>query len=245
MTEASTRPFYDDFGWAYDLLISEPVEPWIDAASQILATCAPARASVLDAGCGTGRHAAALAALGHAVTLVDYSPELLARGRERLPFARSELADLRHLQLGERFDLVTSRGVANDFLTDEDRERLLQRLAEHLSPSGVLMLDVRDAKASAQRYRTPRFRRRVIPTTDGELEFTSIGRMEHELLRFHERHVLHSRAGTIVREHDVDMRPWSRTELKSRLLDAGLSSIEIREGVGRRTDDRLLCVAHG
>ena len=97
--------------------------------------------------------------------------------RERLPSARCELADLRHLQLDETFDLVTSRGVANDFLTDEDRGRLLQRLADHRADDGALMLDVRDAKATARRYGTPPTRRQVVVTPEGELKYTSTGRV--------------------------------------------------------------------
>ena len=39
----------------------------------------------LDAACGTGRHAAYLASLGHSVIGVDQSPEMLACAREKVP----------------------------------------------------------------------------------------------------------------------------------------------------------------
>jgi SAM-dependent methyltransferase len=42
----------------------------------------PAGGSVLDVGCGTGRHAIALAGRGHAVTGLDLSSEMLARARQ-------------------------------------------------------------------------------------------------------------------------------------------------------------------
>src|SRR4051794_19880109 len=39
--------------------------------------------SVLDVGCGTGRHAIRLAAQGAAVHAIDFSPEMLARARNK------------------------------------------------------------------------------------------------------------------------------------------------------------------
>lgn len=49
----------------------------------------------LDAACGTGRHTAYLAELGHKVTGLDASPEMLALARRRLPDVALHLADLR------------------------------------------------------------------------------------------------------------------------------------------------------
>lgn len=51
----------------------------------------------LDAACGTGRHAAHLAAAGHIVHGVDSSPRMLAAAREKVPaghFVEGELSDL-------------------------------------------------------------------------------------------------------------------------------------------------------
>ncbi|MDX6591826.1 MAG: hypothetical protein QOJ13_1022 [Gaiellales bacterium] len=51
----------------------------------------------LDAACGTGRHAAYLARLGHTVIGVDTSPEMLAVARQNLPdgrFREAEIADM-------------------------------------------------------------------------------------------------------------------------------------------------------
>jgi 2-polyprenyl-3-methyl-5-hydroxy-6-metoxy-1,4-benzoquinol methylase len=51
-------------------------------------------AVVLDAGCGNGRHAAALAARGHHVDLADASQRLLAQAASRNPSALAVHADL-------------------------------------------------------------------------------------------------------------------------------------------------------
>jgi ubiquinone/menaquinone biosynthesis C-methylase UbiE len=57
----------------------------------------PGRA--LDAACGTGRHARRLTELGHDVTGVDATPEMLAHAREAIPGGRFELGDLGELPL--------------------------------------------------------------------------------------------------------------------------------------------------
>jgi hypothetical protein len=46
-----------------------------------------------------------------------------------------------------------------------------------------------------------------------------------------------------VSEFLFEMRPWTRDEMQRRLSSAGYSRIELRDGVGRRSPDRLLVTA--
>ena len=55
--------------------------------------------AALDAACGTGRHAAYLSALGHQVTGIDATAEMLAKAKEGVPSAHFETADLREIPL--------------------------------------------------------------------------------------------------------------------------------------------------
>lgn len=55
----------------------------------------------VDAGCGTGRHAARLAARGWDVVGVDATPEMLAIAEAKAPSARFEQGDLRALPLDD------------------------------------------------------------------------------------------------------------------------------------------------
>lgn len=65
------------------------------------------RGVALDAACGTGRHAAYLASLGHKVIGVDISPDMLAKARAKIPTGEFHEADLRHLPLpDDHVDLV-------------------------------------------------------------------------------------------------------------------------------------------
>ena len=67
-----TRPFYARHAQAYDLLVTDPVEPWVQAVHERLVRAGRPATWILDAGCGTGRHAAALTALGHHVDLAEW-----------------------------------------------------------------------------------------------------------------------------------------------------------------------------
>lgn len=241
---SATRPFYGEFGWAYDLLVDDPVEPWVDAVEAALrANALPDRAQLLDAGAGTGRHAAELARRGHAVTLVDASPSLLDQARARLPSARIVHADLTTLRLDTEFDAIVCRGVLNDVLDDEPRAEILGRFAAHLVAGGIVVLDVRDLDATARRYRGGRSSRRIARTPLGELTYDAAGRMDGGLLRVSEHHELRDQSRLKVADHELAMRPWTREEVESRLRAAGFQDVEIVPGVGRETTDRLLCVA--
>jgi len=55
----------------------------------------------VDAACGTGRHAAYLASLGHTVIGADTSPEMLAVARTKLPGVELHEADLHELPVAD------------------------------------------------------------------------------------------------------------------------------------------------
>ena len=71
------------------------VHPWLD---EVLSG---APAVVLDAGCGTGRHAAHLALSGCTVIGVDASEAMLGRARQRVPEGRFEIGRLEALPLAD------------------------------------------------------------------------------------------------------------------------------------------------
>ncbi|HEX8084244.1 MAG TPA: class I SAM-dependent methyltransferase [Solirubrobacteraceae bacterium] len=237
----SGRPFYSEFGWAYDLLVADAVEPWVDAVEEALRAREIARpARVLDAGCGTGRHAAELAARGHDVVLLEPSAELLAQAHERLPDALAFHADL-FAPPPVDVDCATCRGVLNDVVEDAERDTALETLAAVLRPGGILVADVREREATAARYRPGRTLDRHVELRSGPLHFHSTGTWDDAagLVCLHERH----EAGGRVAESDFVMRPWTEDEVRGRLARAGFRDVAIGPGAGERRADRLLVVA--
>jgi SAM-dependent methyltransferase len=103
--QVSTVDGYRSWSVHYD----EPGNPLIEVEEpivrRILAALPPGKA--LDAACGTGRHARYLAELGHQVTGVDSSPDMLAHARVHLPDADLREGDLHELPLPDgELDLV-------------------------------------------------------------------------------------------------------------------------------------------
>ena len=99
---------------------------------------------VLDAGCGTGRLAAALHRRGHQVVGVDADPQLIEAAEVDNPGPAYLVADLAALALDERpFDLVVSAGNVMVFLAPGSEATVLQRLRDHTRPGGRIVVGFR------------------------------------------------------------------------------------------------------
>jgi SAM-dependent methyltransferase len=241
---SQARPFYADYAEAYDLLVTGPVEPWADAVHDRLLAGGWPSAHVLDAGCGTGRHAAALAAKGHHVDLADASERLLAQAAARNPSALALHADLCALIVSGAYQAVTCRGVLNDMTTDAERDAALSSLRGALSDGGVLMLDVREPEGSRRRADgVPRHRTADLGPR-GALELASTVTWEAGFLHVVEDYQLRTPSSPAEhRRFHFIMRPWSAQEIRERLTAAGFGRVDVGPGVGRTTGDRLFVVA--
>jgi len=96
-------------------------------------------ASVLDAGCGTGRVAVELARHGVEVVGVDVDPSMIAEARERSPDLEWVEADLASLDLHRRFDVVVLAGNVPLFCPPLARSDLVRACAAHVAPGGWLV----------------------------------------------------------------------------------------------------------
>jgi SAM-dependent methyltransferase len=105
------------------------------------------RATVLDIGAGTGRDAAALAAMGHLVVAVEPMEPFLAdaRAMHRSPGIRwisDSLPGLRALTSAGKFDFVLCHAVWQH-LSNAERAEAIARVAALLKPKGVFALGLR------------------------------------------------------------------------------------------------------
>jgi len=96
-------------------------------------------ATVLDAGCGTGRVAIELARHGIEVVGVDLDPSMLDEARRRAPSLGWQQADLTALALGRRFDVVVLAGNVPLFTPPGTEDALVTACAAHVAAGGVLV----------------------------------------------------------------------------------------------------------
>ncbi|MEO5953336.1 MAG: class I SAM-dependent methyltransferase [Chloroflexia bacterium] len=95
--------------------------------------------SVLDAGCGTGRVGIELARRGIDVVGADIDTRMLEAARQKAPNIEWHLSDLLTLSLDRHFDAIVLAGNVMIFLTPGTEGAVLQNMARHLAPNGVLI----------------------------------------------------------------------------------------------------------
>ncbi|RCL24175.1 SAM-dependent methyltransferase [Pseudomonas sp. AFG_SD02_1510_Pfu_092] len=128
---------YDRHATTWDILRTDHFidRKWIDR----FCTQLPARATVLDLGCGSGQPVARhLIEAGASVMGVDSSTHMLALCRERFPAQQWIHADMRSLALDRQFDAILAW---NSFfhLKPEDQRRMFPIFQRHAAPGALLM----------------------------------------------------------------------------------------------------------
>lgn len=110
----------------------------------------PGSQSILEFGCGTGRHAVEFSKLGYHVHGIDISPEMIRRAQAlfaSLPGAQleklsCEVGDVRCLRLPVRYDAVVSLfHVMSYQLTNRDISASIESACFNLKEDGVLIFD--------------------------------------------------------------------------------------------------------
>jgi SAM-dependent methyltransferase len=232
--------YYEIFAADYDWLFDD------DALASGLAIRHPATArllertppdsAVLDAACGTGSSAAALAHRGFQVRATDGSDAMVAMAAARfrrehldIPLARCLWADLPAV-VSDRFDLVLCLG--NSLVHAASREAMIEALTglrQMARPGGHVVVDSRNWEKLHAERRIVRVKDRVV-TRDGRrcvsLYCWEIpGRLEAETVA---RIVFLFEDGDRIEPHEyrVDFRPFTHAELRERLAEAGLREVD-------------------
>lgn len=113
--------------------------------------------SILDFGCGTGRHAIGLARLGATVVGVDYLESFISAARKEASSksvhnVTFELADCRSVSLTEMFDVgICLYDVVGSYADDQDNSQVLKNLVRHIKPGGCVLLSVMNMELTERR----------------------------------------------------------------------------------------------
>jgi SAM-dependent methyltransferase len=146
MTADWTQEYFDD---TYRRLFLDTVDPARTRyqVQQLLRLCTVLPgATVLDVGCGVGRHSIELARLGFRVTGVDLNADYIVVCRERTAQlglkAEFHAVDSRVMKLDVRADLTISLWSSFGYYGEVGDLQILQRIAEHTRRGGYVVVDV-------------------------------------------------------------------------------------------------------
>ena len=96
-------------------------------------------ATLLDAGCGTGRVAVEVARRGVEVVGVDLDASMLATARRLGPNVEWHEADLGTLSIGKTFEVIVMAGNVLLFTAAGTQPSVVANCARHLAPGGLLV----------------------------------------------------------------------------------------------------------
>jgi trans-aconitate methyltransferase len=212
----SERPLYTSFAWAYDLVAPSSAAPQPDEAARLFA----GRRTIVDAGCGTGRHSAFLAERGFDVVGIDSSAAMIEVARARTDAVQFVVADLFSWRPPSPVDGVLCHGVLNDLTNDEDRQRGLDSLFAMLRPGGLLVFSVREIEKTRARYG----RQPVVTRSEGGVFFRSEARFVGDVVVVDET----LSSADARADYRFEMKPWSLSEVDARAAAAGFTRVDRR-----------------
>lgn len=173
-----TELFGDAYAAAYDALYCDKdYEAECDLIERLLAAHGLGESCrLLDLGCGTGNHAIPLARRGHRVVGVDCSASMLAQALEKgahlRPLPEFHHGDLRHMDLGRRFDAVLMMFAVLGYQHgNADLLAALGTVCRHLEPGGLFLFDVWNGPAVLADRPGPRSR--TVPIAGGHIVRTT------------------------------------------------------------------------
>ena len=134
---------FNEYARYYDLLYRDKdyhgEAAYIDG---LIRRFSPSATTVLNLGCGSGRHDRELIKLGYAVTGVDRSEEMLSEARSKGEGLEYICADLCQLRMNRRFDAVLALFHVFSYQeSNADLKAAFATVREHLSPGGICLFD--------------------------------------------------------------------------------------------------------
>ncbi|MBI3741767.1 MAG: class I SAM-dependent methyltransferase [Chloroflexi bacterium] len=103
----------------------------------------PPYATILDLGCGEGRHARELSARDYRVTGIDVNPRALKKAHAMDSRTKFVELDMRELEkLSNRFDAAICMWQSFGYFDQETNANVLEQISCKLNPRGRLILDI-------------------------------------------------------------------------------------------------------
>ena len=224
----STVPWYEnDTYWAsvYDFFFSE--KRFIQAAlnvPKLIQLSGRSGGSLLDLGCGPGRHAVPLAKEGFKVTGLDRTQLLLDRGEEYASAHAVTIEwvneDMRRFVRSDTYDLVINMFTSFGYFEDMNENRaVLENVFKSLVSGGVFLMDLMGKEILARKSHPAMVD--ALPNGDLFIERPQVvddwQKVQNEIIT-----IIHGE----IRVFPVRLWIFSAGELMRLLLDAGFKKVK-------------------
>lgn len=209
-----TKKVYDDFSSDYDRFVNWPgrLELELPFIENQLGKSNAHR--VLDAACGTGMHAIALAKMGFEMAGADLSNKMIQKAASnakmaaiKVDFNTAGFGDLSCTFGKHKFDALLCLGNSlPHLLSKNELSRAIMDFADCLKPSGILIIQNRNFDAimkTRQRWMEP--------------QSAKEGNSEWLFLRFYDINPDGSITFNILNLHREESQSWDQTVLSTRL----------------------------
>ncbi|HHY74171.1 MAG TPA: class I SAM-dependent methyltransferase [Bacillus bacterium] len=139
---------FDKYAEYYDLLYKDKnYQQEVEYIHRLIQEYQPSAKSILELGCGTGKHAILLHKQGYTVHGIDLSGNMVKKAKELLQKETIDgvqftHGDIRTIRLNETFDVVVSLfHVMSYQTTNEDILKAFSTASTHLKPTGLFIFD--------------------------------------------------------------------------------------------------------
>lgn len=143
MSKYNPNQINDNAAHLYDVVYND----WINneltkKETEYIVSLIPQGGSVMDLGCGTGRHLIEIAKNGIDITGVDISENMLLELKKKYPQANVLKANIYTDTIDQKFDLITLiwNAVMEIAYTDENLALLFTKLKSLLKPNGKILI---------------------------------------------------------------------------------------------------------
>lgn len=201
--------------------------------------------SILDLGCGRGRHSHNLAKRGYEVTGIDLSSEAINKAKEKaeelgLQNTQFEVRDMRD-PLPQKFDAIVNLFTTfGYFKSDEENATVLDSVTQMLRNEGLFVLDYLNAE---------KVKRDFVAEEEGEFQG-----IRYEIKRYIKNEAIHKDIAFAGDQLDKPRVYWERVKLygldwfKKEMNKRNLEIIDVNgdyqgSGFNPQTSPRLLIIS--
>jgi len=134
---------FKDYSAYYDLLYqNKDYDAEADYVTSIIRKFNPEYQSILEIGCGTGKHAASFSKLGFDVMGIDKSSRMIQIAKKNQPWLDFQIADIRYYDAYRKYDAVTALFHVISYLTtDDDLQKAINSISKSLRTGGIFVFD--------------------------------------------------------------------------------------------------------